>query len=263
MNMKNEIQQNHTPTQENPRNPVLPVTNRLKILLFILLGLIVIAVSAFVYIQVSKRKIPNPSPIAVATTPTPTVLPSPTIVVTPTAPPSPTAAVTPTGQTSTPVRWLVYTHTKFPDLPDWKIPWKGFKFYYPSSWALEVSRDEDEPGGPFLSLQVTKNNGDYFRIAQAMGGGGYCIFPDSPEYNTFDGMGGQYDTFKEIRKSNGIIWRLADRPTPNDPWTHELCEKRNGGYIQTTVIGFTQIKAATPKSVQELYEILNKIEITD
>lgn len=262
MNMKNEIQQNHTPIQEEPQNPVLPSTNRLKILLCILVGLIVITVSVFVYIQVGKRKIPNPSPITVLPTPPPTLaLPSPTIVVTPVASPSPTTIVTPTGQTSTPVKWLVYTHTKFPDLPGWKIRWKGFKFYYPSSWKIEVSRDENEP---ILIVKITKNNGDYFRIFQGSGGGGYCLFPDQPEYNTFEGRGTKYTIFKEIKKSNGIIWRLADWPNPNGLFTHQLCEAMSvSGYYDSTIIGDTQIEVTTPESIQELNEILNKIEIID
>lgn len=253
--MENPIQPNVPPAQSLPKALVSSSTNWSKILLFILLGLVVISGSVFIGVQIGKKQISNPQPITVQPTPIPT-----------TTLPSPTTAVTtdkPTDQTSNTGKWLVYTHTKFPDKPDWKIPWKGFTLYYPSGWKIEERKDENSPS---LNLKITKNNGDYFEIIQGAGGGGYCLFPDQPEYNTFEGMATQYTNYKEIVKSNGIIWRLADWPTPNDLWTRQLCEKFDSdmfkvGYKGSTIIGFTKIKVTTPQSIQELNEILNKLEV--
>lgn len=161
--------------------------------------------------------------------------------------------------------WLKYTHQKFPDKPNWKIPWKGFTIYYPSTWKLTENKDASTPS---LNLNLTKSNGDYFEIIQAAGGGGYCLFPDQPEYATFDGMATQYPKYVEINKGNGVVWRLADWPTPGDMWSHQLCESFSSdmfenGFISTTGIGFTKIKVTSPESLNELSEILKKFEISN
>lgn len=158
--------------------------------------------------------------------------------------------------------WLTYTHTKFTDKPDFKIPWKGFTLYYPSSWELTENKNTENPS---LDLKITKSNDDYFEIIQGAGGGGYCLFPDQVEYNSFQGMATKYTKYQEIKK-NEIIWRLADWPTQNDLWTHQLCEKFDSnlfkiGYKDSTAIGFTKIRVTTPESVQELNGILNKLVI--
>jgi len=161
--------------------------------------------------------------------------------------------------------WLKYTHQKFPDKPNWEIPWKGFTIYYPSTWKLTENKDTSAPS---LNLNLTKSNGDYFEIIQAAGGGGYCLFPDQPEYATFDGMATKYPKYTEINKGNGVVWRLADWPTPGDMWSHQLCESFSSdmfknGFVSTTGIGFTKIKVTNPESLNELREILKNIEISN
>jgi len=159
--------------------------------------------------------------------------------------------------------WVTYTHTKFADKPDWQIPWKGFKLYYPSSWIVEEIKDEASPS---LNLKISKENGDYLEIIQGAGGGGRCIFPDEGDYETFEGMGMKYAKYSVISKGNDITWRLADYPYPDDLWTHGLCEqnkerRQDSDYYDSTIVGFTKIKASTPESVKELKEILTKLEI--
>lgn len=251
--MENEVQPNTPPVQSPPQvpTPPQPTPNRIRVVLIAVLGLIVVAGSVFAGIQIGKKQITDSQAITAQL-----------------APPSPTTELgndKSTNQTGNVGEWLVYTHTKFPDKPDWKIPWKGFILHYPSSWKIEVTRDDSDP---VLDLKITKNGGDYFQIIQGVGDASYCLFKDQPEYSTFDGMATQYTNFKEIKKSNDIVWRLADWPTANDLWTHQLCEEFDSntlkvGYVGSTIIGFTKIRATTPESIQELNEILNRLEIVN
>lgn len=100
--MENEVQSNIPPAQPLSEVPVLPKKNWLKILLFILIGLVVIAGSVFVGIQIGKRQIPTQT---AANSTDLSVTPSPTI--------NPTAD------------WKTYTSSEF-----------GFTFKYPNDWEV-------------------------------------------------------------------------------------------------------------------------------
>lgn len=168
------------------------------------------------------------------------------------------------------IEWKTFIHNKFQDRSDWKSPWKGFALSYPSNWKIESKRAEDDPSGigPHMNVTITAGNGDYLEIIQGVGGGGYCLFPDQAEYNTFDGNATKYSTYKEMLKSTEVIWRLADWPTKDPFWTHQLCERFHSdmfknGFKDSTIIGFTKIKVTTKDSIQKLNEILERIKILD
>lgn len=171
-----------------------------------------------------------------------------------------------TTDTVTPAAgWQSYTHTKFADRPDWKIPWSGFTLFYPADWQIKTTRNDEAPG---LNVRITKNNGDYFEIIQGAGGYQRCVFPEETDYLTFEGMGTKYTDYAAINKSTLINWRLADNPdrNPDSLWTHTLCEQNSSNHNTTnffdnTIIGFTKIKVTTPQSLQELKDILTRIKI--
>ncbi len=238
--------------------------DRALILALSAIGIVLVLALVFVGIQISKAQ--NNTTVLTTTEQTTGVTPTlatPKLVLSPTELSiAPSSAAT-TSVTKMENGWLKYSHQKFPDLSDWEIPWKGFVLYYPSSWKLTELRDV---AAPSLNLTITKPNGDYVTIIQAAGGGGYCLFPDQPEYTTFDGMATRYPKYVEINKGNGIIWRLADWPIADDMWSHQLCESFSSdmfknGFSVNTSIGFTKIKVTNPTSLEELKEILNKIEI--
>ena len=117
--MEDQIQPNITPAQPLPEVSVLPPKNWLKILLFILLGLVVIAVSVFVGIQIGRNQIITGQQTT----------PSTQTVVNPTALPT----TNPTAD------WKTYTN-----------PIHKIKFNYPPTWQVDNKGDQDS-----LNTQVT------------------------------------------------------------------------------------------------------------
>ncbi len=91
--MENEIQQN-IPTDQPPTQIPTPIatpvpTNRSKIILFILLGLIVISASIFVGIQIGRKQTSDLRSSLILPTITPSVAPKQPTITTPPASPSP------------------------------------------------------------------------------------------------------------------------------------------------------------------------------
>src|SRR3989338_6434837 len=74
--MENEIQPNVPPVQSSPQTPTLittqPSTNWLKILLFVVLGLVTVAGLVFIGIQIGKSQKSNQQPITVSPAASPT-----------------------------------------------------------------------------------------------------------------------------------------------------------------------------------------------
>jgi len=258
------VDQSVTQTADVPVST--PKSNRSLIIIFAIISTLLVAGSVFAGMQIGKNQRAEKKQSTTERSPEPT-LPSVT--------PEALTQLTNTPMTPVPLTiptitkaengWLTYTHQPFPDRPDWKIPWKGFTLYYPPAWKLTENKNS---AAPSLNLEITKANGDYIEIIQAAGGGGYCLFPDQPEFATFDGMAIQFTKFIEIDKGNGIVWRLADWPTAGEMWSHQLCESFSSdmfenGFVDTTIVGFTKIKVSSPESLKELTEILKKIEITN
>jgi hypothetical protein len=244
---------------EEPVQPTIaisetpPRSNPMKVAVIVGIGILLILGSVLAGIQIGKGQQTNPTPIAGEQ------MDEPATSITELSPSPRTTTAVATVEKD----WLTYTHQKFPDLADWQIPWKGFVLYYPASWTLSENRDV---AAPSLNLKITKTNGDYLEIIQGAGGGGYCLFPDQPEYASFEGMATKYSKYVEIDKGSGIVWRLADWPTSGDMWSHQLCESFTSelfknGFTDTTTIGFTKIKVTDPASLLELKEILSRVEI--
>jgi len=164
------------------------------------------------------------------------------------------------SKTQNQITWKEYSSADFSKKIEF---WAGFKLIYPSTWAVAEMKNEAEP--PSLIVKLSNSSGDFFEIIQGSGGGGYCLFPYEADYSTFQGNGTKYSKYIEINKTKDIVWRLAERAAADDTWTHDLCEKRtlNGSvrFFDSTKIGFTKIRATTSQSVQDLKDILNKLEI--
>jgi len=261
--MEDQLPPTDLPIQQPPELPTpSPKVNRLPVIAFSVAAVLLVgtAVLAGVLIGKNKKSSDAQSDATSISESTPqtasserAMYPSDVVVKTPSAPES----VNEDG-------WLTYTHDTFPDEGDW-LNGSGFHLYYPASWDLTADRDEEEPG---LMLTITAANGDFFKIIQGSGGGGQCLFPDHPEYETFDGMGASYSNYAEFKKNNGETWRLAELPIPHEMWSHVLCETWSAdtseyAFRDSTSIGFTVINVTTPESAAELKEILDRIEILD
>lgn len=110
--MESEIQLKTPPVQPLSQTPapVLSPKNRLKIPLFILMGLMIITGSVFVGIQIGKNQMPNQQPAAIQPAATPTQ-----IAVNPI-----TLSITPTPAINPVTKWKIYTNNKY-----------GFSIEYP------------------------------------------------------------------------------------------------------------------------------------
>jgi hypothetical protein len=155
--------------------------------------------------------------------------------------------------------WLTYTHKKFPKPSGWEnYPWLGFTLQYPSSWNLTEKNRNASTGD--LDVSVSKADGSTFRILQGFGEGGTCLFPDDPNYHTFQGMGSQYGDYIQINKS-GYQWRLAPIAEQTRKSSYALCQLHDGTYYSSNNVGIMDIKLTTKESEAEFNEMMQKLEI--
>jgi hypothetical protein len=122
--MENEIQPNTPPIQSIPQAPVSPTTNWIKIILFILLGVLVIAVSVFIGIQIGRNQVSSQQPVAIQATASPTQ-----------------AVVNPTGIPTS--NWKTYTNTKY-----------SYSFQYPQQYNIKNNNAEGYDNNIATSAQL-------------------------------------------------------------------------------------------------------------
>ena len=172
--------------------------------------------------------------------------------------PSPTQT-----QDSTNGGWKKYTVERLNDLPTWKLSWKGFTIFYPSDWKVLVNKREifpkSETPSPSQIINILAPNGDIIEIGQGEGGGGSCIFPDEPDYATFDGMGFPFSKYTEVKKNN-VSWRIGEE---QQKLSFRVCEKNDSRYRDTTTIGDVTASATSQDNLQIMKEIINRLEINN
>ena len=174
---------------------------------------------------------------------------------------TPTVFTSPTDTSPVQDDWLTYDFVGFKATREGWI-WRPFALRYPSSWSVALE-NKDESSQSF-NLTMKRTDGSYFTILQGFGEGGRCLFPQDPDYESFDGMGVHVTTYEEIQK-NADKWRLAKVKTPNDISTHVSCginPNRGSEYSSGwNVVGINEIKLTSDVAYQEFMEMLKQIEI--
>ena len=133
-----------------------------------------------------------------------------------------------------------------------------YRLFYPKTWKMVVDKREKEP--KMLNVKLQKNNTE-INIFQGAGGGGNCLFPNDPNK---EGYYIRYGEYKEISKGD-YIWRVAK---PENQQTYNVCggEKNNMNFIDmASPIGWITLRdnVNDETTLQEFYEILEKLEILD
>lgn len=161
--------------------------------------------------------------------------------------------------------WKTFTHTK-EKAKKIGMSFKGFKIYFPQNWNIEGEYMNSSISS--FKMKVSKANGDYFEILQSAGGGGWCIYPDEADYETFKGMSVKYDNYFEINRIDNYVWRLSKTPIEYQWYSsYSLCElsglNSQDRFQDTLSIGWPKINITLEESKQELIQILEKIEILE
>lgn len=170
--MENEIQPNITQTQPLAQvpTPVSPPANWIKIILFILLGIVIIAGSVFAGIRIGKKQIASPQ----KTTEQPAVFPT-QVVVNPTAGPITISPTVLSPTTDLTVNWKTYENKKW-----------GFSVKYPEKFFTACYPEEGlKLWGPNFDCNVPH---DIFYTISAIG------------YEDID-----YKPYKKASKSEPIV----------------------------------------------------------
>ncbi len=235
-----------TPTPSSPTNPS---SKKLAVItaVSILISLVSLGLAGSLIYKNNRLQESTPA----NTSSNPLTAPIPTI------PPSPTQTQT------TNESWKKYIVERLSDLPTWNLPWKGFIIFYPSDWKVLVNKREifpkSETPSPSQIVNILAPNGDIIEIGQGEGGGGSCIFPDEPDYTTFDGMGFLFQKYTEFKKDN-LLWRIAEEQSK---LSFRVCEKTDSRFIDTTIVGDITAKASDQNIFQTMKEIINRIEISN
>ncbi len=224
---------------DSPAEPIFETTsavikrpNWLKILLFILLGMVVIVMLVIVVIQIGKNQKVNPQPtVSPTTTPAQTEL---------NLPPQPTTDPAPA--------WKIYNS---PEIGNYVSP---FQLSYLSTWTIEQKLTSEEPKS--LTLTLANSNNETIRIIQGIGGGGNCIYYDDPDYTSYKGAGRLFTSYAQLNKP--ALWRIS-KPKSLNETSYVVCEKTKGRYIDETRIGWIDINIKSGESLQEIMSILEKI----
>lgn len=147
--MDNQTQPNIPPLQPQPQTPTLPSINWVKIILFVLLGLIIVASSIYAGIQIGKNKTPNQQSVAVQPTASPTQ-----IMVRPTASPTNVSStINPTQ--SLPSGWeykLSQQQNNANDCVKFALPPMDEPYIYTLNENRQPSVTEDKGSGRFWYL---------------------------------------------------------------------------------------------------------------
>ncbi len=149
------------------------------------------------------------------------------------------------------------------DVSNWKIynsPETGnyispFQINYPSSWTAKEQLVSAEPTKS-LTLILTNQNGETITITQGVGGGGNCIYYDDVDYTTFMGAGKFFSSYIQLSKPN--FWRISE-PKDSSDKSYIVCGKTKERYIDTTEIGWINIKTESETTLQEVKSILETI----
>lgn len=164
--------------------------------------------------------------------------------------------------TSIPSDWESFTHTQLPDSDFFR----GFALHHPPEWQINYSRNEATLEIPYsiATITLTASNGDYVELRQSEGGGGRCLYPDMPEYDSFDGYGIKFTNFTEIQNSI-YTWRLSPHNDTSISQTesHSLCQfdQNQNIFIDSTILGFDKIKLTTQSNQETLVKILENIQL--
>jgi len=179
--MDNQTQPNTPSFQPQAQTPTLSSTNRVKVLSFILLGLVVVAGSVFVGIQIGKTQTPNTEPVIVQPTTSPTqTLINPTILPTP---------VSTTNPTTENINCSTTFSSKYLDL--------NFK-YDNCIWKITEQMSNVNSGTTYYSIITALNNKTSNKVlikAESIGmGGGY---PGCAKVNNITLLEGNVVRFKK------------------------------------------------------------------
>lgn len=147
--------------------------------------------------------------------------------------------------------WLSYEFEGITEYPSWT----GFKLWYPKQWHI-TTEEGDVPKRMTLTLSKGENQ---IRISQSPGSRGGCLFPEDPE---IDGFYSRYGEYKEILKNNET-WRVSS--TISDTNNHlTVCgDTGSDNFNAVTKIGWISVDYSEKNILDEIYEILERIEIID
>jgi len=132
-----------------------------------------------------------------------------------------------------------------------------FQLNYPSTWTLEEFLNPIEP--KTLVVKLTNKNDETISITQMVRGGGPCIYPDSPNYNSVDlgdEEGSAYSSYVQIEKP--ALWRIGQYKNKSMT-VRVVCQSDKSIYTNTTAIGSVTVNVKADSSLGEIKSILETI----
>lgn len=142
--------------------------------------------------------------------------------------------------------------------------WVDFEIFYNDSWFISES-SEPKPGDyPDKVLELSSTSGSSMRFIQGFVEGSRCLFPEESDYETFEGMGTQYQSFDEFYLL-GVKTRLVKQEYPHVEKGDEyaLCTYLEDGdyYLSNyNALGLGEIVIVSDSDKQEIIKILENVK---
>lgn len=256
--MENQIQTETSPyvppVEPVVQTPVFPPTNRLIVILLVLLGIIIVAGLIFVGVQIGKGQTINQQPITVQ----PTVFPT-QVVVNPSATPIPPS---PTTIPTAPTIITITTGTTVSPTTGWKTYTKSSKslgsysIKYPQHWIVVEKQTEDPKKEQVIT--TISNTGYIIEFSAFMDGW-------SPSGCNFDKtvankpQVADYVSYKAIGNSSIELRRALPPSEYNSVFAWAICTKEGTGDSFSTAFPFSgTITYFTPLNFNEV--IINEMD---
>lgn len=136
----------------------------------------------------------------------------------------------------------------------------SYRLYYPTTWSIKEYKNTPGAGDSGSSTLTLVKDDISLNILQASGDASSCLFPGEADQ---DGMLTRYGAFRQIQKSDLVVWRWAETLSPETPPLYRVCENKQDGYFAgMTSIGFVEIKGVLGAGMMdEINYILEKIVI--
>ncbi len=144
--------------------------------------------------------------------------------------------------------WKTYTS---PEVVEFFSP---FSISYPLNWTLKEQSSTDNSGSLQVELEDSEKN--QIMIIQGAGGGGNCVYPGDPGYETQEATK-YYDKYTQLTKPAN--WRISKNKGESSGLKWELCQKSNDGYIDSTEIGWINISLSNQNALKEIQQILETV----
>lgn len=142
--------------------------------------------------------------------------------------------------------------------------WKDFEIFYNDNWFVSESSDPKPGDYPDKILEISSTSGSSMRFIQGFAEGARCLFPEESDYETFDGMGTQYQSFDEFYLV-GVKARLVklEYPIVEEGEEYYICTYiEDGNYYLSNynALGLERIVSVSESEKQEIIKILESVK---